>query len=159
MTAGKLQFYTLFPRELSADELDEASVEFYFHIYNLLGDPELNFWKAAPQPLSAAHVATLSAGSNYLEVTVEDAGAQAVAGARVGVVQADQLLGCVFSDAVGVARLPLLSVSAGTTVAVTVTCPGIAEGVFLRRTHRGARASSRNGFQTSTSYPIRSTST
>ena len=34
--------------EHGTDFWNEDSVEFYFHIYNLMGDPELNYWRGAP---------------------------------------------------------------------------------------------------------------
>ena len=49
LNAGKLRFIDYFPGEIDAATHGEESVEFYFHIYNLLGDPELNYWRAAPR--------------------------------------------------------------------------------------------------------------
>jgi hypothetical protein len=124
ITAGKLRFCELFPLELEASDHGEASVEFYFHIYNLLGDPELPFWKATPETMVVQHPATLPAGCNYLEVTVRDQDAVTLLeGARVGAVQSGTLLGCGFSDETGVARLSLSTVQGAGAVAVTVTHP------------------------------------
>ena len=39
MNASKVRFYDYFPHEVDAETFGEESVEFYFHIYNLLGDP------------------------------------------------------------------------------------------------------------------------
>ncbi|MFH1841876.1 MAG: C25 family cysteine peptidase [bacterium] len=124
MIAGKLKFMEMFPLEYESDNHGEASVEFYFHIYNLLGDPELNFWKSTPVALDGTHVAYLALGANYLQVSVTDEFATPLAGARVGVVQESTLLGYGFSDGGGAARIPLTAVSDGANVAVTVTKPG-----------------------------------
>ena len=123
MTAGKLQFMTMFPLEYDAGHYGEASVEFYFHIYNLLGDPELNYWRAAPRELTVTHTASVQPGANYLEVTVEDDDASVLAGARIGVVRNNVLLGHGFTATDGVARLALSSVPAGSDLAITVTHP------------------------------------
>ena len=49
LNAGKLRFMDYFPNEISAAENGEESVEFYFHIYNLMGDPSLKFWRQLPE--------------------------------------------------------------------------------------------------------------
>ena len=117
--AGKLRFMDYFPHQLE-ETGNEESVEFYVHIYNLLGDPELNIWRNAPAPLTASHPAALPAGANQFDVTVTDGGGP-VAGARVGVVQGETLLGCAFSGADGVAHVTVSPLADGTEVAVTVT--------------------------------------
>ncbi len=126
LAAGKIRMLDYFPSQIEAEsEDDELSVEFYFHIYNLLGDPELNFWKQMPTELSVSHATQVSVGANYLLVEVDEAnGTTPLAGARVGVVQDGQLLGCGYSDAAGQAGVPLLGVVSGSDVEITVTCPG-----------------------------------
>ncbi len=121
--ASKLRFMDYFPHQL--DETgNEESVEFYVHIYNLLGDPELNIWRAAPTALVVTHPATIHAGVNSLEVTVREAGGSLLAGARVGVVQGETLLGTAFSDAGGLAHVSLAQgVAATGELAITVTHP------------------------------------
>jgi hypothetical protein len=126
MTAGKIRFMDFFPHEMSADEFGEESVEFYFHIYNLLGDPELNFWKQAPVLLSANAPAGLTPGQNSLSLQIlEIDGVTAVNHARVGVVQDGQLLGSGFTDAQGHALISLSGISDGSAVSVTVTGSGL----------------------------------
>jgi len=123
--AGKLRLMDYFPLEMEVANETEESVEFYFNIYNLLGDPELGFWKQTPTALTVSHPAALAAGANLLELSVREAdGSTPLAGARVGVVQGETLLGCDFSDADGVARVALSPVAASTPVQLTVTCPG-----------------------------------
>lgn len=122
LNAGKLRFIDYFPGEIDAATHGEESVEFYFHIYNLLGDPELNYWRATPRAVSVAAPASLSAGANEIRVTVTTtAGGLAVPGARVGVTQAGALLGSGVTDGAGVARIALDAVTAGPTVDLTVT--------------------------------------
>ena len=121
LNAGKLRFLECFPGELE-DQGDEESVEFYFHIYNLLGDPELNFYRALPTPLLTAHDADATVGTSYLEVTVtEQDGSTAVPGARVGVVQNGVLLGRALAGDDGMARLVLTTPLAAGEVEITAS--------------------------------------
>jgi len=123
--AGKLRFMDFFPLELEAEEGDEESVEFYFNIYNLFGDPELNFWKAVPTALVVTHDGVVAPGANLLEVQVHEAdGITPLAGARVGLVQGETLLAGGFTASGGLARLGLATPpEAGQPVAITVTHP------------------------------------
>ncbi len=122
--AGKLTFMNYFPHELY-ETGDEESVEFYFHIYSLLGDPELNFWKQAPAELVVDGLGDIHAGANYLSISVEDlAEGLPLEGARLGVVQNDMLLGCAFSDAAGMFHLPLSAPLESGPAYFTVTAPG-----------------------------------
>ena len=126
LNAGKLRFADYFPLEVDAETYGEESVEFYFHIYNLLGDPELNFWKSQPQGITVSHDATLPAGSNRLSVSVTEEGAAvAVSGARVGIVQDGVLLGCAYTDGSGSADITLSNSVTADPVHVTVTGPGL----------------------------------
>ena len=116
--AGKLTFMNYFPHQLE-ETGNEESVEFYLHIYNLLGDPELNFWKQAPEEMTAnIDLNVVQEGSNYMVVETS------VEGARLGVVQNDQLLGCGYADAGGTIYLPLTSPLESGEVQFTVTSPG-----------------------------------
>jgi len=124
MVSAKMRFWEHFPHQPDFAETGEESVEFYFHIYILLGDPATRHWLAAPTAITVAHPATLPAGGNFVEVTVTEAdGMTPLAGARVGVAQDDEVLGCAFTDAAGLAHVELASVAAGADVAVTVTAP------------------------------------
>jgi len=120
--AGKLRFMDFFPHEMGFEEFGEESVEFYFHIYNLLGDPELNYWRAAPADLTVSHDAACPAGASRFEVSVAEVdGTTPVEGARVGVTQGGALVGTAFSDAAGVAQVPLAGLDGATPLVVTVT--------------------------------------
>ena len=122
LNAGKLRFLEYYPGEL--DEVgDEESVEFYFHIYTLLGDPELNFHRAAPAPLTVTYPdEELAAGTTHLEVAVDDATGN-LSGARIGVVQDGQLLGRAVTGADGRAGVVLDTPVAEGPVHLTVTHP------------------------------------
>ena len=120
--AGKLRFMDFFPHELSFAEYGEESVEFYFHIYNLLGDPELNYWRGAPAELTVGHDAACPPDATRFVVAVTEAdGVTPLAGARVGVTQDGVLVGAVFSGADGVAHVPLSGLDGAAPLTVTVT--------------------------------------
>lgn len=119
--ASKLRFLDYFPHQLEEIGTEE-SAEFYVHIYNLLGDPELNVWRGVPGALAVSHPATLPAGANTLDLGVTSGG-QPLAGARVGLVQGETLLGSALTDAAGHAHLTLSPVAASGEIALTVTAP------------------------------------
>ncbi len=123
--ASKLRFMDFFPGELYAADHGEESVEFYFYIYLLLGDPELNFWRAAPDSITVAHAPTVAPGTDLVRIQVSEAdGTTPLADARVGVVKAGQLLGAASSDPAGMADIRLSgTLLAGDTLDITVTHP------------------------------------
>ena len=76
----------IFAGNLAVQEAGSANTQYYWNIYNLLGDPELDFYRALPTQLLASHDAEATVGTSYLEVTVtEQDGATAVPGARVAI--------------------------------------------------------------------------
>ncbi len=125
LIASKLRFHDYFPMEMEFAVHGEESVEFYCHIYNLLGDPELNLWKQQPTEMSVDFPFDIYSGATVLELPVFEAdGETPCIGARVGVVQNDNLLGFGFSGADGIATVPLNGVVADEDITVTVTRSG-----------------------------------
>lgn len=61
---GKLELFNNFP--LNQDPGGE--VEFYFHIYNILGDPSLTMWTTVPEVINYDLPDEISIGTNYLEI-------------------------------------------------------------------------------------------
>lgn len=61
---GKYELYDNFPlnREPGGD------VEFYFHVYNILGDPSLSIWTTVPQDISCTIPAEVNVGTNFIEI-------------------------------------------------------------------------------------------
>ncbi|MBD3222176.1 T9SS type A sorting domain-containing protein [bacterium] len=123
LNASKHRFLEYYPGQIE-DQGDENSVEFYFYIYNLLGDPELNFYRAVPTPLAATHPDALPAGTSFVEVAVtEDGAPTVVAGARVAVTQAGAVLGVAMTGDDGRAHVALDPPVADGAVHLTVTHP------------------------------------
>jgi hypothetical protein len=76
---GKMEMYRNFPLDTDPGEV----VEFYFNIYNTIGDPELCLRTARPKTILATHDATIPLGQNALDVEVIDSDGNYVPGAEV----------------------------------------------------------------------------
>ena len=63
---GKLELYNNFP--LNRESGDK--VEFYFHVYNILGDPSLSMWTKIPEEINCDLPDEISIGTNYLELNL-----------------------------------------------------------------------------------------
>ncbi|MBM3324900.1 MAG: T9SS type A sorting domain-containing protein, partial [Calditrichaeota bacterium] len=68
--AGELELYRSFPDETG----DGRLVEFYFDVFNILGDPETHLWLGTPQTLEVAAPSSVGMGERYVEVTVTSQG-------------------------------------------------------------------------------------
>jgi len=124
LNAGKLRFIDYFPGELTAlpGNDEEECVEFYFHIYNLLGDPELNYHRAVPTTITVDHLAQVATGSNMINVSAYEAdGSTPLTGARVGIVQDGKLMGAGFVNSSGQVSIVLAEPAAQGSLTVTVS--------------------------------------
>jgi len=65
---GKLELYNNFP----LDRDPGGQVEFYFHVYNILGDPSLSMWTKVPEEISCTLPSEVTIGTSYLDVNVPD---------------------------------------------------------------------------------------
>ena len=65
---GKIELYNNFPLNQAPGGL----VEFYFRVYNILGDPNLQMWTDIPQQISSNIPTTISLGTNYLSLQLPD---------------------------------------------------------------------------------------
>ncbi|MBD3367237.1 MAG: hypothetical protein GF405_03545 [Candidatus Eisenbacteria bacterium] len=83
--ASKLCLIENFPQYASSDSLDEFNqdVDFYFNVYNVLGDPELQLRTRTPDSFAVSHDASVPLGQNMLDVTVTDGAGEPVVGAEV----------------------------------------------------------------------------
>jgi hypothetical protein len=142
LTASKMEILHQFPGEIPYDEYEDESAEFYFYIYSLLGDPEMNLWLETPRALAVAFPDTIAYGTDALAVTVllGDT-SEPVEGALVGVSAGAERVGAAYTDASGLAMVPVAFDSAGVAFRVTVTGRGllpfqgdgavVAPGIFL----------------------------
>lgn len=76
---GKIEMYKNFPLDTDPGEV----VEFYFNIYNTIGDPELYLRTARPGSFVVTHDLTIPLGQNMLGIKVEDLNGAPVPGAEV----------------------------------------------------------------------------
>jgi len=120
MFRGKVELYNGFPNHISPG----STVEHYFYIYNVLGDPELNMWTTIPAPLAVDHSASIPLGKNYLAVDVQ-------AGPRPG----EDALVCLYKEGeIFVREYPD---SSGT--AIMTFDPGTTGDLLVTVTRRNAR--------------------
>ncbi|MBD3335784.1 MAG: hypothetical protein GF355_09735, partial [Candidatus Eisenbacteria bacterium] len=125
LTASKMEVLAKFPDTIPYDPYEDNSVEFYFYIYSLLGDPEMEIWMAPPQEISVDYAPNVPAGINYVDVRVSRAGTtDPIAGAYVGISNDEEALGGAWTGVDGVAHIPVELHTPG-TVSVTVTEAGV----------------------------------
>ncbi|MBN1824964.1 MAG: T9SS type A sorting domain-containing protein [Candidatus Eisenbacteria bacterium] len=126
LNSAKAEIWRSFPDQIPYDPYTDESVEFYYYIYGLLGDPSLEIRTAVPRTIHAAWPDTIPPGTGRIEVAVFEAdGATFVEGARVGLSRGGVTLGRAWTDEYGRATV-LANVSAGAEpVRLTVTGPGI----------------------------------
>ncbi|MFO7896590.1 MAG: C25 family cysteine peptidase [Candidatus Cloacimonadales bacterium] len=112
MLAGKMALYNSFPNNHEMDGYNDAldSDEFYFHVYNLLGDPGLKIWTVDPKLASLQVEEDFSSGDNFIEVYVE---AEACDGFMVSLTSEDELITTARTDESGRAILIFDYLAAG----------------------------------------------
>ena len=84
---GKMEVYANFP----GDTAWASGSSFYFHTYNLLGDPSLNVWTDIPDTFIVSHAGTMPVGSNYMTIQVLNSSAQPVSSAMVSLYKDNQV--------------------------------------------------------------------
>lgn len=122
LDVAKVNLLRQFPLEIPFSSEGRESVEFYFHAYNLLGDPEMGIWTGPPRGIAVTHPDTLDFGANQVTVhVVSDPGGSAVEGVRVALSQGDRVLGCAWTDNDGLAHVPVEGLAVDVPVKVTAT--------------------------------------
>lgn len=76
---GKMEVYRNFPHEVHPG----GEVEFYFHVYNIIGDPELILRTRRPDSFIVNHDPAIPLGQNVVAVSVTDGMGSVVPGAEV----------------------------------------------------------------------------
>ncbi len=116
---GKLALYNAYPSD------PDNKVSIFTHWNNLMGDPALQLWTAAPMSFTVAHSDNIGLGSNYLEVMVgNNESGEPVQDARVVITDEEgEVMSVEFTDAEGIALVPLdvQAISDGiSTLSITV---------------------------------------
>ncbi len=109
---GKYELYENFPLNREPGDY----VEFYFSVYNILGDPSLSMWTTVPQDISCTLPTEVNVGTNFIELDLTG-----LDGAIVTAIKADEF----YSTAVvenGSAIIYLESLTAG-EIMLTITKP------------------------------------
>lgn len=116
---GKFELYYGMPNNQGPGGTT-SSVECYFHIYNILGDPGLEMWTGTPAELTVTHPASLAQGVNSFDVNVA-IGSSPVEGALVCVRRSENdYQNTAWTDEAGSVLMDLSGTVAGTYY-VTVT--------------------------------------
>lgn len=90
---GKMEIYLNYPEYVDpgSSDPDGQNVDFYFNVYNLIGDPELVLRTERPGTILATHAASVPFGQNMLTVHVEDEIGNPIPGAEVTVWKGDEV--------------------------------------------------------------------
>lgn len=113
---GKMEVFMNFPNDTSWS----SGSSYYFHTYNLLGDPSLDVWTDIPDTFKVSHNATTPIGTNYFSVQVENSSSQPVEGTMVSLYKNGEVKEVEFTDASGNVSFNF-STSSQDTLFVTVT--------------------------------------
>ena len=117
---AKMELWLDYPHCRSGVGTPTNSVGFYFHVYNLLGDPGLKMWTGEPEIISVDYPEPLPLGMSQIEFTVTDNSGNPVENAYVCTWKDDEIYEGAKTSADGVITLPMDDYSAG-TMKVTVT--------------------------------------
>jgi len=113
---GKMEAFMSFPNDTTWDH----GSSFYFHTYNLLGDPSLDVWTDIPDSFLVNHPSSIPIGTNSFSVQVGNSVSQPVEGAMVSLYKEDEVKEVVFTDASGYAEFNF-STSSADMLFVTIT--------------------------------------
>jgi hypothetical protein len=94
---GKLEIFMNFP----LDTTWASGTSFYFHTYNLLGDPSLDMWTAIPDTFVVTHSSSLPIGSSSIAVQVRNAASQPVENALVSLYKEGEVKLVSYTDVSG----------------------------------------------------------
>lgn len=111
MLRGKMALYNNYPY-CHAWGNAYNSDQFYFYVYNLLGDPGLQILTDTPKVFEMTFQEEIPAGSNFIEVQVE-LDTENKAGFTVAITNSDSLITTGISDELGIVSIPF-SLEAGT---------------------------------------------
>jgi hypothetical protein len=97
MYRGKLEVFMNFP----LDTTWSSGTSFYFHTYNVLGDPSMQMWTTTPDTFVVTHDASLNVGSSVLSVEVRNTAMQPVENALVSLYKDGDVKEVFSTDAAG----------------------------------------------------------
>lgn len=99
-----------------------TSVWFYWHNYNILGDPALNIRREIPLDITADYNTTLPGNTTYYPVDITDQDEQPIEGARVVLTNSSlDILGSTLSDENGSAIINMIDPILDNEIDITIT--------------------------------------
>ena len=124
LISAKMQLYDNYPTLWNPNGSNENSVWFYFHTYNILGDPALQLRAETPRDFNVSYPAELASNATYVPVTVRDNASLPVPDAYVVVTEDETtILGSVRTNSAGIANVQLEEQPSGGNIELTVTRP------------------------------------
>ncbi len=109
---GKLELWNNFPFNHGSGGTNN-SVECYYHVYNLIGDPGVSLWTAHPGQLVVDIPGDIPLGSNYYPVHVEDSAGDPVDSAYVNLWKGSEVFIGGYTDEAGYINIPIEPVTGG----------------------------------------------
>jgi len=109
---GKYELFENFP----LDREPGGFVEFYFNVYNILGDPSLTIWTTVPQDITCTIPDEVNVGTNFIEINLSG-----LDGAIVTAIKDDEFFNITIVED-GSALIDLDSQSVG-DILITITKP------------------------------------
>jgi len=105
---GKMELYINYPNCHDMDGNNDAndSDQFYFYVYNLLGDPGLSIWTDVPQNVDISFAPIITDGDNYLNIEISDQ-LENKTDFVIAVTNDDSLIARGITDAFGSVNIPL----------------------------------------------------
>ncbi len=104
--AGKFEIWRNNP-DYRYRSIEGNWVEFYYHVYNILGDPDVAYYLDPPQLLQVEHNDTFYTGQTNGRFVVRDGSGRPVKGALLTLRKGDQTNLTILTDDEGVALAPL----------------------------------------------------
>ena len=121
---AKMELWLDYPHNREGVGTGNNSVGFYFHVYNIFGDPSLKMWTRQPQSLTVDYQNPISLGMNQFTITVSDSNGVPIPDAYVCILKEDVSPFEIYeggpTDESGQITLPLSDYTTG-TMKLTVT--------------------------------------
>jgi len=113
---AKLELYYGFPENTGVNDF----ADFYFHVYNILGDPELPIWTKVPEQINVAVPAQILPGQQVITATVTDADGIPKGGTYVAFYKAGEVLSGSVTGSDGMVSVEIDPLTSG-SLTVTAT--------------------------------------
>ncbi len=114
---AKTELYLGFPLERGQNDF----VEFYYHVYHVLGDPALSFWRGVPKEFDISMPSEVPLGQGHVDITVQGQSGPHKH-AYVQLIQGENLFVGSYTNESGVASLDIIHAVEG-DIEVTITAP------------------------------------